>query len=74
MTYFEFMESIEHLSKKDVFSRDDMLDIIDYISLNLGFAMDFLEADNTDYAVSSSKLKSIFDDLMIRFGPRSADE
>lgn len=74
MSYFEFMQSIEHLSKKEVFSRDDMLDIIDYISLNIGFAMDFLECDNTDYVISSDKLKSIFDDLLIRFGPRSSDE
>lgn len=74
MTYFEFMKSIDDLSKKDSFTRDDMLDIIDYISLNLGFAMEFLEYDNTYYVVSSSKLKSIFYDLLIRFGPRSADE
>lgn len=74
MTYFEFMESIEHLSKKDSFTRNDMLDIIDYISLNLGFAMEFLEADDTDYAVSSTYIKSIFYDLIIRFGPRPDDE
>lgn len=74
MSYFEFMESIEHLSKKDSFTRDDMLDIIDYISLNLGFAMEFFECDDTDYAVSSVCLKKIFDDFMIRFGPRSEYE
>lgn len=72
MTYFEFLESIEHLSKKDVFTRDDMLDILDYISLSFGSVFDFNEFNDSDFYFKN--FKRIFDDLMIRFGPRSADE